>query len=68
MKPRDFKSEFFTARGACVVVDGQKVVDVSIDVYDDRASAGEFLRYGQWMIKAAKWLKETASVARDDNR
>ena len=54
MKPRDFKSEFFTARGACVVVDGQKVVDVSVDVYDDRASAGEFLRYGQW-------LKETAT-------
>lgn len=59
MKPRDFKSDLFVVRASCVVCeDGQRCVDTSIDLYDDKTTADEIKRYGQWLIKASKWLKE----------
>lgn len=58
MKPRRFSSDH--ARAECVVtVDGEKIVDTSIDMYDDKTSADELVRYAKWLLKAAKWLKSS---------
>ena len=59
MKPRDFRSELFVVRASCVVgEDGERTVDTAIDLFDDKTSADDIKRYGQWLIKASKWLKE----------
>jgi hypothetical protein len=59
MKPRDFRSDVIAVRGSCVVQDGERCVDTRIDLYDDKTTAEDLKRYGQWLIKASKWLKET---------
>jgi hypothetical protein len=51
----------FVVRASCVVGDdGERTVDTSIDLFDDKTSADDIKRYGQWLIKASKWLKEKA--------
>lgn len=63
MKPRAFRSSTFTVRGECVTgVDGEKIVDTSIDLFDDKTTADDLKRYGQWLIKASKWLKEKSDA------
>ena len=63
MKPRAFKSYTFVVRGECVTgVDGEKIVDTSIDLFDDKTTADDLKRYGQWLIKASKWLKEKSDA------
>lgn len=65
MKPRAFRSDLFVVRAECVVSeDGERTVDTSIDLFDDKTSADDIKRYGQWLIKAAKWLKEEKSDAK----
>ena len=59
MKPRAFKSDLFAVRAECVISeDGERTVDTSIDLFDDATTADDITRYGQWLIKASKWLKE----------
>jgi hypothetical protein len=43
-----------------VTVDGERVVDARLDVYDGRESADFLRRYAAWLIKAAKWLEDDA--------
>lgn len=63
MKPRAFKSDVFPVRAECVVSeDGERTVDTSIDLFDDKTTADDLKRYGQWLIKAAKWLKEKSDA------
>lgn len=63
MKPRAFKSDLFVVRAECVVgEDGERAVDTSIDLFDDATTADDLKRYGQWLIKASKWLKEKQSA------
>lgn len=63
MKPRAFKAESFQVRAECVISeDGERTVDTSIDLFDDATTADDLKRYGQWLIKASKWLKEKNSA------
>jgi len=63
MKPRKFNSPTISARAECVIgVDGERIVDTSIELFDDATTADELKRYGQWLIKASKWLKEKKSA------
>ena len=63
MKPRAFRSDVFVVRAECVVSeDGERTVDTSIDLFDDRTTADDLRRYGEWLIKASKWLKEKQSA------
>jgi len=63
VKPRAFRSELFKVRAECVVSgDGERTVDTSIDLFDDKTSADDIKRYGQWLIKASKWLKEKSDA------
>ena len=63
MKPRKFNSPAISARAECVIgVDGEKIVDTSIDLFDDKTTADDLKRYGQWLIKASKWLKEKSDA------
>jgi len=63
MKPRAFKSDVFVVRAECVVSeDGERTVDTSIDLFDDATTADDLKRYGQWLIKASKWLKEKSNA------
>lgn len=55
-KPR--KTLTATSRAECAIVDGEKIVDTSFDLYDGKTSAGELRRYAAWLVKAAKWLEE----------
>ena len=59
MKPRAFRADSFQVRAECVISeDGERTVDTSIDLFDDATTADDLKRYGQWLIKASKWLKE----------
>lgn len=62
-KPRDFRSlPLGGARGSCGFdVSGDRVVDTSIDLYDDKSCVRELVRYSRWLAKAASWLKEKNS-------
>jgi hypothetical protein len=63
MKPRAFRSDVFVVRAECVISeDGERTVDTSIDLFDDATTADDLKRYGQWLIKASKWLKEKNSA------
>lgn len=56
-KPRKFAGD--GARGECVVNDdGDRIIDASIDIYDDIASVDRVVSFSKWLAKAAKWLKE----------
>jgi hypothetical protein len=57
-KPRKFSSREIQARGECLVNDGEKIVDIRLDAYDDAASSSELRRYAEWLKKAADWLED----------
>jgi hypothetical protein len=58
-KPRRFSSNDLQARGECLVdEDGNRVVDLRMDAYDDKAAASELRRYAEWLVKASRWLEE----------
>jgi hypothetical protein len=59
MKPRKIESPPLSARGECVVHDGEKIVDASINVFDGKHSADEIIKYAKWLLRAAKWLKSS---------
>ena len=56
-KPRRFSDG--RARGQCIVnEDGERIVDTSIDAYDDAGGADFLIGYARWLLKASEWLKE----------
>lgn len=56
-KPRKFSDG--RSRGQCIVnEDGERIVDTSIDAYDDIGGAEFLVSYAKWLLKAAEWLKE----------
>ena len=59
VKPRDFRSGGFSCRGRCTHEgeDRSRVVDASMDVYDDATTASDMKRFARWLNKAAKWLE-----------
>lgn len=61
MKPRKLKSQF-TSRAECAVVDGEKIVDMSVDLYDSRHSVREIRRLADWLNRAADWLEAEDEV------
>lgn len=59
-KPRKFSGP--QGRGECRRGEaGEKVVDASCDIYDDRGGADGIVAFSQWLSKAATWLKEEDS-------
>ena len=58
MKPRKFRSPLMSARGECTTDSlGNKVVDASCDIFDDKTSAKRIREYAKWLTRAAKWLE-----------
>lgn len=57
-KPRKFRSLLVQARGECTTdCLGNKVVDASLDIFDDKTSAKRIREYAKWLTRAAKWLE-----------
>lgn len=55
-KPRPFQSQN-SFRGTCERSLDGRVVDVRVDLYDDRTSAADMRRFAKWLIRAADWLE-----------
>lgn len=59
-KPREFRSKEVSARAKCLTgLHGERVVDTSLDVYDDKHASRELRRYAKWLVAVADWLEES---------
>lgn len=56
-KPREFKSDTLSVRATCSEVDGERVVDTRIDLFDGKHSASELRRYAKWLVRASRWVE-----------
>ena len=55
-KPREFRSEKLAIRAECVVVEGERIIDTSLSLFDDATCAADLKRYSQWLVRAAAWV------------
>jgi hypothetical protein len=56
-KPRRFQDS--RGRGECKRgEDGEKVVDISYDTYDDAGGAAGLIAFAKWLTKASEWLTD----------
>lgn len=56
-RPREFKSDTLPVRAACTEVDGERIVDTRIDLFDGKHSASELRRYAKWLVRASRWAE-----------
>jgi hypothetical protein len=59
-KPRKLWSIARGWRAECVLApeSGERIVDLSADLYDDKTSAKELRALAKWLVKAAAWLED----------
>jgi hypothetical protein len=56
-KPRKFSKPGI--RAECIVADdGERIIDMSADVFDGKELSATIVALSKWLSKAAKWTKE----------
>ena len=61
-KPRRLRKSFLSRCECINGVDGERIVDLSVDFYDGRHSAKDLRQLADWLKKAASWLTEKSEA------